>query len=144
MLLASLVSAETTNAPGAHAPADTTGGTRTPSEPSLGTISQSPPQCSTTGNADVVSDIAATGCLARLLVCLKSMTTVTTILDTLYAMFSNTKLVKEAHDKGAVIYLLDVFCNSDLPANREKAAEVRHTHLLPGPNQATDIVLGAE
>ena len=79
---------------------------------------------STTGNADVVSDIAATGCLGRLLVCIRSMAGVTTILDTLYALFSNTKLVKEAHDKGAVIYLLDVFCNSELPANREKASEV--------------------
>ena len=53
-------------------------------------------------------------------------TGITTILETLYAMFSNTKLVKEAHDKGAVIYLLDVFCNSELPANREKASEVRY------------------
>merc|ERR1719342_1324608 len=47
-----------------------------------------------------------------------------TILDTLYSVFSNTKLVKEAFDKGAVIYILDVFCNSDDPQFREKSAEV--------------------
>ena len=71
-----------------------------------------------------MSDIAATQCLGRLLVCIKSMSNTIIILDTLYSMFSNTKLVKEAYDKGAVMYLLDVFCNSELPQNREKAAEV--------------------
>ena len=75
---------------------------------------------SVTGNSDVVSDISATNCLGRLLVCLRTMSTAATplIMDTLYAVFSNTKLVKEAFDKGAVIYLLDVFCNSDIQANR--------------------------
>ena len=70
---------------------------------------------STTGNSGVVSDISATNCLGRLLVCLRSMqhNTRTVILDTLYSLFSNTKLVKEAFDKGAVIYLLDVFCNAE-------------------------------
>jgi len=32
--------------------------------------------------------------------------------------------VKEAHEKGAVLYLLDVFCNADMPGYREKCAEV--------------------
>ena len=88
------------------------------------------------------------------------------ILDILYSVFSNTKLVKEAFDKvllcdflsslskplknvsnftnclifffsqGAVIYILDVFCNSEVPANREKSAEVLSkmvTDKLVGP-----------
>ena len=66
---------------------------------------------STTGNSDVVSDISATNCLGRLLVCLRSVQPASrlVILDILYSIFSNTKLVKEAFDKGAVIYILDVF-----------------------------------
>jgi len=81
---------------------------------------------STTGNSDVVSDISATNCLGRLLVCLRSVQPASrlVILDILYSIFSNTKLVKEAFDKGVVIYILDVFCNSDVPGYREKAAEV--------------------
>jgi len=81
---------------------------------------------STTGNADCVNDIAAAGCVSRLLIGLKSMPQGSRInlLDTLYSLFSNTKLVKEAQDKGAVIYLLDIFCNSEIPGIREKTAEV--------------------
>ena len=54
-----------------------------------------------TGNADVVSDIAATNCLGRLLSCLRAMspTSRPVILEILYSVFSNTKLVKEAFDK---------------------------------------------
>jgi len=80
----------------------------------------------TTGNADCVSDIAATGCLSRLLIGLKNMPQGSriNILHTLYSLFSNTKLVKEAQDRGAVVYLLDIFCNSEIPGIREKTAEV--------------------
>jgi len=80
----------------------------------------------TTANSDVVSDIAATNCLGRLLVGLRSMqqSARVTILETIYGLNSNTKLVKEAFEKGAVIYLLDVFCNSGVPGYREKSAEV--------------------
>merc|ERR1719341_2300226 len=80
----------------------------------------------TTGNADCVSDIAATGCLSRLLIGLKYMPQGSriSILHTLYSLFSNTKLVKEAQDRGAVVYLLDIFCNSEIPGIREKTAEV--------------------
>ena len=58
----------------------------------------------TTGNSDVVSDISATNCLSRLLVCLRSVQPASrlVILDILYSIFRNTKLVKEAFDKGAV------------------------------------------
>lgn len=80
----------------------------------------------TTGNSDCVADIAGSNCMGRLLLSLRSMqpTTRVTILHTLYSVFSNTKLVREAHDKGAVLYLLDVFCNSEVPGYREKSAEV--------------------
>ena len=47
-----------------------------------------------------------------------------TALNTLYALFSNTKLVREAHEKAAVLFLLDVFCNCETPGFRERAAEV--------------------
>ena len=75
---------------------------------------------STTGNSDCVSDIAGSSCVGRLLLGLRSLqpSARVTILHTLYSLFSNTKLVREAHDKGAVLYLLDVFCNSDVPGYR--------------------------
>lgn len=37
---------------------------------------------------------------------------------------SSTKIVKEALSKGAVIYLLDLFCNSTNPQIREKCGEL--------------------
>ena len=42
----------------------------------------------------------------------------------MYALFSNTKLVREAHEKAAVLFLLDIFCNCETPGFRERAAEV--------------------
>ncbi|XP_023328115.1 dnaJ homolog subfamily C member 13 [Eurytemora carolleeae] len=81
---------------------------------------------STTGNAECVSDIAAAGCITRLLIALKKMsqTAKINVLETLYSLFSNTKLVKEGQEKGTVLYLLDIFCNSEIPGIREKTAEV--------------------
>jgi hypothetical protein len=38
--------------------------------------------------------------------------------------------VQEAHEKGAVLYLLDMFCNNDTPGLRERTAEVSHTLLF--------------
>ena len=46
------------------------------------------------------------------------------VLDTLHALGSNTRLVREAHDKGAVLFLLDIFCNCEASGLRERAAEV--------------------
>ena len=37
---------------------------------------------------------------------------------------SNTKIVKEALAKGALVYLLDLFCNATNPQIREKTAEL--------------------
>lgn len=81
---------------------------------------------STTGNAECVSDIAAAGVVGRLLVAIRSLPASArmSILTTLYSLFSNTKLVREAHERGAVLYLLDIFCNGDMPGVREKTAEI--------------------
>ena len=46
------------------------------------------------------------------------------IMETLYSLFSNTKLVRHAHDRAAILYLLDLFCNGDMTGVREKTAEV--------------------
>ncbi|CAG9133967.1 unnamed protein product [Plutella xylostella] len=45
-------------------------------------------------------------------------------LPALSALLANTSLVKEALAKGAVIYLLDIFCNSKVPETREAAVEI--------------------
>ncbi|MGH0124511.1 UNVERIFIED_CONTAM: hypothetical protein FKN15_018998 [Acipenser sinensis] len=46
------------------------------------------------------------------------------VLETLYALTSNTKIIKEAMAKGALIYLLDMFCNSTHPQVRSQTAEL--------------------
>jgi len=46
------------------------------------------------------------------------------VLDTLLPLMSNNKLVKEVLSKGAVIYLLDLFCYSSNSYVREKSAEL--------------------
>ncbi len=45
-------------------------------------------------------------------------------------MVTCTYNVQEAHEKGAVLYLLDMFCNNDTPGLRERTAEVSHTYVL--------------
>ncbi|KAG1687435.1 DnaJ subfamily C member 13 [Nymphon striatum] len=88
------------------------------------------------GNQECVNDIAASEVLVYLLLVLPSvqvssknlMTLNITgriiVLETLHALGSNTKLVKQALTKGAVIYLLDLFCKSTSPQVREKSAEL--------------------
>uniref|UniRef100_A0A2I3HZT1 DnaJ heat shock protein family (Hsp40) member C13 n=1 Tax=Nomascus leucogenys TaxID=61853 RepID=A0A2I3HZT1_NOMLE len=46
------------------------------------------------------------------------------VLETLYALTSSTKIIKEAMAKGALIYLLDMFCNSTHPQVRAQTAEL--------------------
>ncbi|CAG2054418.1 unnamed protein product [Timema podura] len=78
-----------------------------------------------TRNHECVNDIAASDILVHLVVVLYTLPDhQVTILDTLYALMSTTKIVKEALTKGALIYLLDLFCNSSAPAVREKTAEL--------------------
>lgn len=78
-----------------------------------------------TRNNECINDIAAAEVLGHLLLLLYSIQdSQLQILDALYALTSSTKLVKEALSKGAVIYLLDLFCNSTNPQIREKCAEL--------------------
>lgn len=78
-----------------------------------------------TRNNECISDIAATEALGQLLLLLYSIQdSQLQVLDLLYALMSNTKIVKEALSKGAVIYLLDLFCNSTSSQNRERSAEL--------------------
>ncbi|XP_068224403.1 dnaJ homolog subfamily C member 13-like [Palaemon carinicauda] len=80
-----------------------------------------------TGNADCVSDIAGSEVLVYLMLALHSPALVPDrmmSLNILHALMSNTKIVKEALNKGAVMYLLNIFCSSDDSDVREKTAEL--------------------
>ncbi|KAK3858864.1 hypothetical protein Pcinc_034976 [Petrolisthes cinctipes] len=80
-----------------------------------------------TGNSDCVSDIAASEVLVYLMLALHSPALVPDrlmSLNILHALMSNTKIVKEALNKGAVMYLLNIFCSSDDGEVREKTAEL--------------------
>lgn len=46
------------------------------------------------------------------------------VLETLSGLLNVPKMIKEGHSKGAVIYLLDLFCNSNNPQIRESCAEL--------------------
>ncbi|XP_070570129.1 dnaJ homolog subfamily C member 13-like isoform X2 [Ptychodera flava] len=78
-----------------------------------------------TGNKDCVTNIADSDVLVYLLLVLQTLPTGRlTVLETLHALSSNTKIIKEAMAKGALIYLLDLFCNSTNPSVRERTAEL--------------------
>eukprot|EP00794_Sanderia_malayensis_P017835 gene17835-19618_t len=78
-----------------------------------------------TGNSKCVANIADADVLAYLLLTLHTLhTSRLLVLETLHALMSNTKVVKEAMAKGALIYLLDLFCNSSNPNVRSKTAEL--------------------
>ncbi|CAH1789259.1 unnamed protein product [Owenia fusiformis] len=78
-----------------------------------------------TGNQECVNDIAASEVIAQLLLVIQSLQQCRVLtLETLYALASNTKILKEAMNKGALIYLLDLFCNATNPTVREKTAEL--------------------
>lgn len=46
------------------------------------------------------------------------------VLQTLSGLINVQEMIKEAQMKGAVIYLLDMFCNSRQPQIRELCAEI--------------------
>ncbi|XP_037090468.1 dnaJ homolog subfamily C member 13-like isoform X2 [Pollicipes pollicipes] len=78
-----------------------------------------------TGNQECVSDIAASEVVTSLLLLLHTLpAALPQTLDTLHALMSNTKIVKEGMNRGAVIYLLDLFCNATHPDVRNKTAEL--------------------
>ncbi|XP_077081132.1 dnaJ homolog subfamily C member 13 isoform X1 [Siphateles boraxobius] len=78
-----------------------------------------------TSNQDCVINIAESQVLPNLLVLLHSLpSSRQLVLETLYALTSNTKIITEAMNKGALIYLLDLFCNSTHPQVRTQTAEL--------------------
>uniref|UniRef100_A0A287DFT5 DnaJ heat shock protein family (Hsp40) member C13 n=1 Tax=Ictidomys tridecemlineatus TaxID=43179 RepID=A0A287DFT5_ICTTR len=78
-----------------------------------------------TSNQDCVNNIAESVVLSNLLALLHSLpSSRQLVLETLYALASSTKIIKEAMAKGALIYLLDMFCNSTHPQVRTQTAEL--------------------
>ncbi|XP_054876884.1 dnaJ homolog subfamily C member 13-like isoform X2 [Poeciliopsis prolifica] len=78
-----------------------------------------------TSNQECVSNIAESLVLSNLLLLLHSLpSSRQMVLETLHALTSNTKIVKEAMTKGALIYLLDLFCNCTHPQVRTQTAEL--------------------
>ncbi|XP_072942508.1 dnaJ homolog subfamily C member 13 [Epargyreus clarus] len=75
------------------------------------------------GNRDCVEDVAASAVLGHLLPLL-ARPPQDDALPTLAALLANTSIVREALAKGAVIYLLDLFCNSKVPETREAAVDL--------------------
>lgn len=78
-----------------------------------------------TRNNECVNDIAAADLVGHLLLLLHSLPDSRhDVLATLHALVSTTRIVKEALAKGAVVYLLDLFCNSGDARARESCAEL--------------------
>ncbi|CAB3251111.1 unnamed protein product [Arctia plantaginis] len=76
------------------------------------------------GSRECVEDVAASHVLGHLLALLGARPPPPDIVPAVAALLANTALVKEALTKGAVIYLLDLFCNSKIPETREAAVEL--------------------
>lgn len=76
-------------------------------------------------NQECVKDIAASEVLGYLLIAIQSLQSCQVLtLETMSALMSSTKIVKEALAKGAIVYLLDLFCNATNPTTRERTAEL--------------------
>ncbi|KAK3742179.1 hypothetical protein QZH41_012074 [Actinostola sp. cb2023] len=80
---------------------------------------------SVTANKNCVDSIADSEILGFLLLTLHTLPPSRLLcVDTLHALCSNTKIVKEAMYKGALIYLLDLFSNGSNPTVRERSVEL--------------------
>lgn len=78
-------------------------------------------------NKDCVNEIAACETLGQFLIALKDeelQPMQMRVLETLSGLLNVQRMVKEAQSKGAVIYLLDLFCNSRNPQIRECCAHL--------------------
>lgn len=78
-------------------------------------------------NKECVNEIAACEILGRFLITLKDdelKAMQMKVLETLSGLLNVQRMVKEAQAKGAVIYLLDLFCSSRNPQIREFCAEL--------------------
>lgn len=77
-------------------------------------------------NKECVSEIGACDLLGSFLVAMRDAELrgeQQSVLDTLSGLMNVQRLIKEAQQKGAVIYVLDLFCNGRIPQMRESAAE---------------------
>ncbi|XP_012235865.1 dnaJ homolog subfamily C member 13 isoform X2 [Linepithema humile] len=96
-----------------------------------------------TKNQECVDDIAANEVVVHMLLCLHNLKECQLLaLETLYALMSSTKIVKDALTKGAVVYILDLFCNSSNIQIREAAAELlakMSSDKLAGPKVKLDL-----
>lgn len=78
-----------------------------------------------TANQECVNDIAASEVIAYLLLIIQSLPQFGQLtLQVLYPLISNTRILKETIQKGALIYLLDLYCNATNPTVREQTAEL--------------------
>ncbi|KFB50438.1 AGAP005771-PA-like protein [Anopheles sinensis] len=83
--------------------------------------------CLVSRNKECVTEIAACEIVGLYLIVLKDPDLsehLARVLETLSGLLNAPKLIKEAHAKGAVIYLLDLFCNCNNPQIREQCAEL--------------------
>ncbi|KAF7993906.1 hypothetical protein HCN44_011175 [Aphidius gifuensis] len=96
-----------------------------------------------TKNHECVNDIAANEVIVHLLLTLQTLKDCQLlILETLYGLMSTTKIVKDALTKGAVVYILDLFCNSSNIQIRESAADLlakMSSDKLAGPKVKLDL-----
>lgn len=77
-------------------------------------------------NKECVTEIGACDLLGSFLVAMRDgelRNEQQSVLDTLSGLMNVQRLIKEAQLKGAVIYVLDIFCNGRIPQMRESAAE---------------------
>ncbi|XP_064598102.1 dnaJ homolog subfamily C member 13-like isoform X2 [Liolophura sinensis] len=76
-------------------------------------------------NQECVNDIAASEVLSYLLLAIQTLPGCRLLtLESLFSLMSSTKIVKEALAKGALVYLLDLFCNATNPQVRQQTAEL--------------------
>lgn len=79
----------------------------------------------TTANKNCVSSIADSDILGFLFLTLHTLPSDRLLtVDTMHALCSNTKIVKETMHKGGLIYLLDLYTNGTNPVVRERSAEL--------------------
>ncbi|XP_055621008.1 dnaJ homolog subfamily C member 13 isoform X2 [Toxorhynchites rutilus septentrionalis] len=83
--------------------------------------------CLVSRNKECVTEISACEIFGSYMVAMKDKDLLDVqprVLETLSGLLNVPRMVKEGHSKGAVIYLLDLFCNSNNPQIRECCAEI--------------------
>lgn len=81
----------------------------------------------TSRNKDCVRDMASCELIGNFLVTLRDNDLKASrqkVLETLSGLMNVQEMIKEAQTKGAIIYLLEMFCNSRNPHIRELSAEI--------------------